>query len=624
VSTSAPVATFAIQLRDETSGPANEAAGSLDRLRDKIQGDTKALGDMQAALRRLKGGTTTSSTAFRELQQRIAAQRAAVAEAQARYVDLGGTFGAVARASAPARDGLTRILEVSQRMPGPLGGMVGQFGALRGLLAGGPLVAAAAGFAAALVAVGVALVGVTVAVASAAATLTRYAIAQGDARRSEQLRLEGLAMLRQRQGLAVSSGAELQASLDRVSDGTALGREQLVGYTEQLHRMGLRGPALETALEGVAIAASTQGERVAQRFAYQAAAAARFGGSVEALTGKIRSRLGGLAARHLLAFDVQVRRLRQDLGRIFANVSIDRFLAGMREVLSLFSQTTATGRALQTLASTWIQPIVDGIAAAAPIARRFFQGLVIAALQFTISVLQVRNRLREAFGGQEMFERLDLMGVALAGGRLAFDLIAAAVMGSAAAFLLLGAAIGVVVAGVAVMMAPFIAGVAAVVGFGAAVFDLFQRALAIDWAAIGRSMIDGLVNAITGGISWVVSAVRRLASSATEAITSALQIRSPSRVFAELGRQIPAGLAVGVESASGLAAGAVEDLSGVSDVGAGGASGGLRGGGPVSISIGDIHVNAQGAGSAREVAEALREELARILEGVAAQMGAPA
>ena len=50
-----PTAKFAVRLEDETSGPAKAAAESLANLKTQINEDTKALSEMQRALRRLKG-----------------------------------------------------------------------------------------------------------------------------------------------------------------------------------------------------------------------------------------------------------------------------------------------------------------------------------------------------------------------------------------------------------------------------------------------------------------------------------------------------------------------------------------------------------------------------------------
>ena len=64
--------------------------------------------------------------------------------------------------------------------------------------------------------------------------------------------------------------------------------------------------------------------------------------------------------------------------------------------------------------------------------------------------------------------------------------------------------------------------------------------------SIGAALVDGIVSGITSGISRVVDAITSMAASAVSAATSAFQIHSPSKVFAGLGVQLPAGAALGV------------------------------------------------------------------------------
>lgn len=71
----------------------------------------------------------------------------------------------------------------------------------------------------------------------------------------------------------------------------------------------------------------------------------------------------------------------------------------------------------------------------------------------------------------------------------------------------------------------------------------------INWRQVGKDIVNGLINGIgaMGGALW--SAARSIANSALSAIKSALGIRSPSRVMRdEVGKWIPAGVAVGIEA----------------------------------------------------------------------------
>lgn len=556
-------------------------------------------------MRKLKAGGLGASDAAKDLRDKIAAQKAAVAKAQEAYINLGGTFVKTSGAAQQATGSLGGLLGQAQALPGPLGAMAGR---LAGMANPATLAAVA------VVALAGAMVALVSAVASATAALLRYGIAQSNVRRDELLRLEGLTTLRNRYGLSAGSATEMQAAIDRVSESTALGRGELERYTAQLHRMGMRGANVEAALEGVAIAASVQGERGAARFMALASAAARTGRSVRALTDDYQARLGPIARRQMLSLDVQTRRLHQNLERLFSGLRIEQFLEGVRSVLSVFSQTTVTGRALKAIVESLFQPLIDF--AAGPVmnlVKRFFQGMVLGALLVERVILQLRIAFRDTFGPGSIFDGIDMeMAAFKIGATVLIGVVGAVVMASVA-FAALGAAIG---ASLALMAAPLIITVGAVVALIAGVRAAYQRIVALDWAALGRSVVDGIVGGLSAGIARLTSTVTGMATSIRETFSSALQIRSPSRIFAELGEQIPAGLTVGIESGTAEVGGAVSSMVGVPS--------GIGGGGGGGVTVGDIHVHVGAGADGQSIAEEIRDAIARVLEGAALEMGAPA
>lgn len=71
----------------------------------------------------------------------------------------------------------------------------------------------------------------------------------------------------------------------------------------------------------------------------------------------------------------------------------------------------------------------------------------------------------------------------------------------------------------------------------------------INWRQVGKDIVNGLINGIGAMGSALWNAARSIANSALSAIKSALGIRSPSRVMRdEVGKWIPAGVAVGIEA----------------------------------------------------------------------------
>ena len=74
------------------------------------------------------------------------------------------------------------------------------------------------------------------------------------------------------------------------------------------------------------------------------------------------------------------------------------------------------------------------------------------------------------------------------------------------------------------------------------------RGLPAQFAAYGRDIINGLVNGIQGLINKPVEAITSMGASIRDKFKSLLGIKSPSRVFAELGINLAEGAAAGVSS----------------------------------------------------------------------------
>lgn len=70
-----------------------------------------------------------------------------------------------------------------------------------------------------------------------------------------------------------------------------------------------------------------------------------------------------------------------------------------------------------------------------------------------------------------------------------------------------------------------------------------------DWGEIGSNIISGIVTGISNGVGAIISAAKQAARSALDAAKKFLGIASPSKVMRDqVGKFIPAGLAVGIEA----------------------------------------------------------------------------
>ncbi len=71
-----------------------------------------------------------------------------------------------------------------------------------------------------------------------------------------------------------------------------------------------------------------------------------------------------------------------------------------------------------------------------------------------------------------------------------------------------------------------------------------------DWGAVGTSILEGIASGITSGLKVIKDAAIAAAKAAIDAAKGFLGIKSPSTVFMEIGTQIGAGLAKGIEESA--------------------------------------------------------------------------
>jgi hypothetical protein len=602
-------ATFSLELEGlgDIEGLASGAADALDSLQDSIASDTKALGEMQKAMRLLKGGSTTNIAAFKELRDRIAAQKDKIAQSQAAYVNLGGAFKRTSTPADALGGKLGQLGDTAGKMSPQIGGLLSKFSALRGLLGGGVLIAGAAALAAGFIALGVAVIAAT-------AALLRYGIAAADARRNEKLQLEGLTKVRNWYGLAAGSAADMQKAIDKVSDSSSLARGELVSMNEGLYRSGLRGAKLEQALEGVAMATDAAGAAQGEFYKSMFLGAGKYGGNTKKVLDDVRARFGQVAAMKALSLDSQSRKLRENFQRIFDGLKIEGLLKALKSITDLFSQSTASGRALKALAEIMLQPLINAVEFVGPLVKRFFQGMVIGALLVVIALQRVRNWLVDTFGGSEVLKGFDLQKAALWAGIFAFSVFAGAVLVTVAAF-------GLLAAGAALAIAPFVALVAFVQ-------DARDKIAKKDWMGLGLLIARGVAAGITFGASEVVIAMGKMGADAFNALKKKLEIRSPSaKANRELGLPIPQGMARGVTRGAPEVQRAMVRMAELpapppaNDSGERDGGGAGRGGRSLT-SNGGLHVHTSSDKPRELVADVMRE-LERALEGAAIETGAP-
>jgi hypothetical protein len=496
---------------------------------------------------------------------------------------MGGAGGAVGGAGDRAKGAginLRALGGALQRTGGEAGSFLGHGVKLISLF--GKLATSPIGIA---IAIGV----LSLALIAGVAAFAAYALSAADAARTQGLFAEAAT------GGAVA-GAALEAQVYQLGGVTGLAAAKLQEMGLALARGGLGGAALARAFDAAAIAASAMGEAAGGKIKGIAEEAAKaktlvlnsaklqgtgvglddvaaalakkmhvslgqardalqsgtvaVGAGLDALDDAVKSKLGGIAAKQALGLDAQLARLHTNIGSLFAGLKIEGFLGALHEALSVFDQTTISGKGLSAAVKGIAQPLIDGFAALLPLAKPFLQGMIIVALQVAIVFLRIRNAAREAFGGSaasanDMATAVTVGKVVMVGLLVVIGLIAAALI----SFGVAAAAIGAMVAVPLALVGAAIYGVyEAFVSVGESISTFWAG---LDFASMGSAVIDGLVAGIKSGAAAVWNVVSGIGAGIKTAFSAELGIKSPSTVFRGYGMNTALGFAEGVDAGAG-------------------------------------------------------------------------
>ncbi|HEX8795451.1 MAG TPA: hypothetical protein VF765_31090 [Polyangiaceae bacterium] len=669
-------ATFAINLGGDAAEVSEEAAAELEKLRETIHGAEDSVKQMRSALRSLRGESDEVKGAKAQLNAMVDAERNKISAANLQLLKQGQTYDklaadarklAAAKAEADkqmkadalakakesadrAKNALEKTKEGTEKLGkaidlagGPIADLKGSFSSLEGVLGGAEGVMGAVGFAfAGLIAACVAL---TAALVAGAIAFVRFVVVGADAARS-------LNLVREAATGSAENARNLGTQVDALAARVATGKEKLNDLAASLARTRLSGQAIVDTFNAVGQASAAMGDDVgntikgiitrgqqAQRIQInplelqgtglsfkgiaselaaqlkigtKEAEAALFEGRVKledgakALRAAVEKRFGEINARKLLTLDVQAQKFRERLGALTADVNLEPLLKGLDTLQHLFDGSTVTGATLKTMITTIGNTIGPAFEKVAPIVAAFFKGLVIGALDVAIAFLKMKKFIVDALGGSDLLKGFDVVGAAVLAGKIAvYGLVAA---------------VGVLGAAFALSTAPIWASAAALYGIYRALKWVWDTVSNIDWKEIGTGIVDGIVNGLEAGATFMVKSIEGLADKAKDAFKGALGIHSPSKVFAEYGQHTAEGYAEGVEDGAPRAAAAASAMA--PSPGGGGASGG--GGGRVI----NVTINVQGGGGGQEVAKQLSEpsflaQLTKAIEDAVLGAGVP-
>lgn len=91
--------------------------------------------------------------------------------------------------------------------------------------------------------------------------------------------------------------------------------------------------------------------------------------------------------------------------------------------------------------------------------------------------------------------------------------------------------------------------------------SIINAFLSTDWGAIGRQLLQGLLQGFTNAGNIIWNAVKSVGNSIISGVKSFFGIHSPSKVFADLGKYLPQGFAVGIDKDSKNAVKSVEKMN---------------------------------------------------------------
>ncbi|MBX3218920.1 MAG: hypothetical protein KF795_00290 [Labilithrix sp.] len=629
-------ARFSVTLEDNVSGSAEDAAESLEALRTRVQGGENAIKSINAAMRRLRGDTDAVKKAKEELNAKLQAEKDKVSAASLAILKHGTTYEKLTEQSKKL-NAKTKDLAF-----GPISSLKQKFAQLKEVFTSGSTAMnvatlAAAGLAAAVVAI-------TVAVGAGAVSLARWVLNGANAARSAALMREA----------ATGSAQQAQAlgsQVDALANKVPTAKSALNDLAISLIKNGVQGQTLVDTFNAIGQASAALGDdagaklrelvergRLSQRFyvnplelqgtgiafddlarslgekmkggvaaARQALREGRVSleNGAAALRTAVERKFGGVNLRKMFDLDVMGSKLRERFDKLTSGVNLEPLLRGLDHIASVFDDSTVSGATLKFLVETIGSGLAKSFEAVAPIAKRFIQGMIIGFLQIGIGVLQLRNWLRRTFGDSDLLKNIDLMSLALTTGKYV-------IFGVVSAVAILGVAL-------AALAAAYAAPIVALAwlqeqseAFGKYLHDL-------DWGALGRSIVDGLIDGITGRANALANTVTGLAEKVKSGFKSALGISSPSKVFAGFGANTADGYAQGVSDGTPAAARALDDMA---TTPAGGAAG-ARAGGAVTIHM-PITIHAGGADAAKQLTSpAFLQQLTKALEEVLVSAGIP-
>lgn len=654
---------FDIKLGDQVSPAAKSAASALTQLDSAIRQESSSLKALENQMRAVQKGGAVDVETYRKLSGAITDQKSKIAGLTTEMIKSGGA------GFAPLKEKGAGLSDLLSKLSGESGA------AGEALTALGPEgVAAAAGLGAVAIAGGalvVALGAVAGAVVYLESKLLSLGIqaseAKGDITRSLELLYGGEKAAEHTYKVLESLTGSVAISQDRVMDladhlikaGQVNGNAMVASIAAIGKAEAARKGAGEV-LEGVITRASStkmfsisrqelrstglgytdlakEISKGTGRAVGEVEIALRTGGvrateGLAALNRVVDEKLGALANKKLQTVGIQTQRLKDNFMRLFEGFDTGPVARMLMAIGNLLDENSVSGAALRTVLKSAFDEISSAIESATPIFESLFKGGILLALKLYNALYPVRKAIKDVFGGgidSASFED-SIIGATTAIGN-AVGALAEQVAPTIPIVRSLYDALGTTATVIGVLVQPIESAVSAFVRLQLAIVQGWTSLLQLDFGAVGRNIVNGLVNGITSGASAVGDALQKMARDGLTKFKDVFGIHSPSKVMQLQGGYLNQGLAKGIEQTSTAPAQAMaKGAPGVAGAAGAGGTPGLpgvsagRGGGAPQVHV-VFQAGAIQAGHGVDVAgikSQLTELMADVFQQAAAMQGA--
>lgn len=582
-------ATFGLKI-DSDAGPAKEAAAELEKFRAAIAKSQDAIASYRKSMSLLKGSSAEITDAKAKLKAAIAAEQAAITKNNLAVLKLGGSYDKLQKAHKKENEVLAAGKKALSATGGPLKDLSDRFETLKGILGEvssgwGLLAVGAVGAVAAIIAITVATVAFT-------AKLTEWTVRSADALRNMQLMREAASgnakdatawghqidWLSLRVATSKDKLNELAVSTEKSFRGTRVSGQGMIDIWKSVAVAGAAmgddvGRALQTILErgkmtgrlGIDFKApgisELQGTGITfQQVAKQLAKDLNIGlneaqaalvshrvtmdAGARAIREVVEQRFADINAKKLLSLDGIFTKL-QDNVRDWAKDltesggALEPLLKGLKQIVDMTGLQTESGQKMKKVIGEYATAFTKAVTENLPLLKQLVGG----ALELGGWIVRV-TRMVVAFG-------TSWAGIQAAKGIL---IAIAAVLG------LLVVALGAVGLAVWAVGEAFLGVWQTGEAIGEGLYNAFAALAKLDWAAIGKAIIEGIKSGLFSAWESLKGAVANLAEDVKKAFSLHLKIGSPSKVFAEYGKMTGVGYAQGVNASSREAQAATVDM----------------------------------------------------------------